>query len=99
MPTALSQEKREWWREKLQQQKASGLSIKRWCEENQVSGPKFFYWKERLFPNAIERSLFTEVKEKKSGVSLEWRGVSVQLGADFDPSTLKRFLATLVEMT
>lgn len=35
---------------------SSGLSVKRWCKENHVSSPSFYYWKKRLEKKQSETS-------------------------------------------
>ncbi|MGB4588963.1 MAG: hypothetical protein WBI17_06980 [Clostridiaceae bacterium] len=32
------------WREIIREQEKSGISIRKWCENHQVSAPSFFYW-------------------------------------------------------
>jgi hypothetical protein len=53
MPISPSAEKRLEWETKLRQQKESGLSVDRWCRENQVTSTSFYYWKERLYPKPL----------------------------------------------
>ncbi len=48
MPTPASFQKREEWEEKIRQQKESGQSIMKWCEENNISYHTLNYWRERL---------------------------------------------------
>ena len=43
MPISPSPEKRLEWETKLRQQKESGLSVDRWCRENQVTSTAFYY--------------------------------------------------------
>jgi hypothetical protein len=43
MPISPSAEKRLEWETKLRQQKESGLSVDRWCRENQVTSTSFYY--------------------------------------------------------
>lgn len=47
---------------------SSGLSVKRWCKENHVSSPSFYYWKKRLEKKQSETSeetmpVFVEVTQ------------------------------------
>ena len=100
MPTPSSETKRLAWEEKIRLRRESGLSIERWCRENQVSPHTFHYWKDRLFPKVIlNRSCFTELADARaSGISIECQGILIHLDKHFEPSTLKRFLAVLKEM-
>ena len=36
------------WQESIKKQKASGLSIKDFCEQNRLNGPSFYVWRKRL---------------------------------------------------
>jgi hypothetical protein len=88
------------WRQRILQQQASGLSIIRWCEQNQVSYNTFTYWKRRLWqPVPINRTAFLEIKEKspQSGIHLESGGIKVHLEKDFDAATLAKVLGALKE--
>lgn len=96
---AASPEKRLEWEEKIQQQRKSGLSIERWCRENQTVVCQFHYWKARLFPK-IDRSSFIELPDTKDvGISVEYDGVHIHLDKNFDASTLKRCLAVMKEVS
>ena len=53
----LQQAKLNDWASRFADQKASGLSIKEWCSQNNMSQHKYFYWKRILKENAIEQAL------------------------------------------
>jgi hypothetical protein len=94
-----SKEVRERWKEKIQQQIASGLSIRRWCLNNQEDTHHFYYWKGRLFPSTLKRSSFKELPEKKSAdLLLEYGKLRIHLDRDFDTATVKRLLTLLQEI-
>ncbi|MBQ2923371.1 MAG: hypothetical protein IJE60_09890 [Tyzzerella sp.] len=38
----------ELWRNRLEQQLSSGLSIKKWCEQNHISERGFYKWRKRI---------------------------------------------------
>ena len=44
----MDEEKAMLWQQRIQECLSSGLSVKRWCKENHVSSPTFYYWKNRL---------------------------------------------------
>ena len=101
MPTVASQEKRSMWEQKIRLQQQSGLSIERWCRENQISPHTFHYWKDRLFPKTVlTHSSFIELSDGKgTGIIIEHQGVRIHLDRHFEPETLKRCLAALKEIT
>ena len=89
-------ELRRIWEERIQNQKASGLTIKCWCQEYQISPYSFFYWKRRIFPKTLSRGSFIEIADSKdTGIAIEIDGVCIHLEKHFDPSTLKRCLEVL----
>lgn len=53
----LRQAKLNEWAVRFSDQKASGLTVKEWCRQNNLSQDKFFYWKRLLKENAIEQAL------------------------------------------
>jgi hypothetical protein len=44
--------KAELWRRRLEDQRASGLSIRVWCKANHASEPSFYFWRRRLTPKS-----------------------------------------------
>lgn len=97
MPRQLSLEKQSEWKEKILQQRQSGLSIQRWCDENQIQAHVFYYWRDKLFPQAsLSRSSFKELSDSKTiGIIIEYREFRIHLDKQFDASTLKRCLQAL----
>lgn len=100
MPKLSSAEKQKSWEEKILQQRQSGLSVQRWCQEHQINPHTFQYWKEKLFPKAtLSRSSFAELSSSPFiGIILECQGVHIHLDKHFDPSTLKHCLQVLKEI-
>ena len=100
MPIPSSPEKRLEWETRLRQQKESGLSIERWCRENQITSTAFHYWKDRLFPKpSITQSSFTELTEAKdAAITIEYRGFRIHVERTFDSIALKRCLSLLREV-
>lgn len=89
-------ELRQTWEERIQKQKASGLTIQHWCRDNQIPLHLFYNWKRRLFPKTLSRGCFIEIAEAKDvGITIEMKGISVRLEKHFDAATLKRCLETL----
>jgi hypothetical protein len=93
-----SQETQQVWRERITQQQHSGLSVKGWCQENQVAACQFHYWKNKLTAKQIDSTVFTElVDDKKVGITIEYEGMRIHLDPNFDAITLKRCLSVLKE--
>ena len=98
MPISSSTKKLE-WENRLFQQKESGLSIERWCRENQIASNLFHYWKTKLYPKSINRSCFTELtEEKNTGLKIEYQGFFIHIDRHVDSVALKRCLSLLREI-
>ena len=39
------------WEERIEDQKASGKSIRYWCQENSLRESRFYYWRKKLQPS------------------------------------------------
>lgn len=97
MEISSSPEKIAEWNQKIRLQKESGLSIERWCRDNQISSGLFHYWKTRLLPKTpLDRSSFVEALDpKKTGITLEYKDILIHLDKHFDPHILQQCLAAL----
>lgn len=95
MPKPLSEDKQLEWKNRIEQQRQSGLSIDKWCLQNQIQPHTFHYWKEKLFPKKpLQKNSFTELNIKRSDpISLQARGISVRIGGDCDPILRKQIFA------
>jgi hypothetical protein len=100
MPAANEKLKNE-WKNRFEQWRASGKTIKAWCEEQKISLHVFYYWRTKFksVPNIAQSSSnpFIEVTDRKvdSGLSLQWYGIVVCLSKNFDEKTLARLLQIL----
>ena len=97
MPKPISAEKKIEWEAKIRQQRESGLSVDRWCRQNQVTLCSFHYWKNRLRPKTeLTRACFTELPvDQGTGISIEYQGMRILIDKSFDPSTLRSCLTAL----
>lgn len=70
MPQSNS-ENRLKWKQFIQQQEKSGLSVPKFCIANDLKAHQFIYYKSILFPPKSKKSSFTELKPKVEEQSLE----------------------------
>ncbi len=97
MPVATSEEKKLEWKTRVENQRQSGLSIEKWCLQNQVSPHVFHYWKDKLFPKQLQKSNFAEMPMQRStAISLQVSGLHVRIGSDC-PLQLRKDLFALFE--
>ena len=45
------------WAARVSEQKASGLTIRQWCEQNNISIHKYNYWKHQLKEQVVDQML------------------------------------------
>ena len=100
MSKFLSEDKKLKWKSLIEEQRQSGLSIKKWCQQKNLIPNTFYYWKDRLFPGGLQTSSFVELKAKRQDeVSLQTRGLFIRLGSDCDPDLRKQLFALFAEAT
>lgn len=93
--------RRQKWEAAVNEWQASGLSIKKWCKERNISDSTFQYWKERVLSDkAPHRSRFIELpQEKASRIEMECAGVKVYIDDQFDEHTLVKCLQALKKVS
>ena len=100
MPKAISPEKQRKWESLIEQQRGSGLSIEKWCLQNQIHAYVFHYWKDKLYPKSLSRSSFTKLGSKQNGsISLECPGLYVRLGSDCSATLRKQIFNLFMGMS
>jgi hypothetical protein len=94
MAKLLTEELKQQWKDRINEQRSSSLSISLWCRQNEILVHNFFYWQSKLFPKTIDHSTFTEISEesKATEIIIEYKGFNIHLNQHFDPDTLKRCL-------
>lgn len=98
MPIPTSEEKQLEWKNLIERQRQSCLSIEKWCLQNQIRPHNFHYWKEKLFPKQLQKSNFTELNMKRpDALTLQARGVYIRMGSDCDPHLRKKLFALFAE--
>jgi len=99
MPIPASEEKKLEWKNLIELQRQSGLSIKKWCRQNQIVPHAFHYWKDKLFPRQLLKSSFSELNMKRPNtISLQARGLYVRMGSDCDSHLRKQLLDLFAEL-
>lgn len=98
MPSPSSESKKLEWTKLIEQQRQSGLSVEKWCLQNQIRPYTFRYWKEKLFSKPLQKTSFTELNVKRSdAVSLQAPGIYVRLGVDCNPNLRKQLFSLFAE--
>ena len=100
MSRSASSVMRSAWKERISDQRTSGLTIKQWCKNHRVSIQQFYYWKKRVTETNSERLSFVElVEEQKDGINIECGNLKIRLEKGFDAVTLRDCLSVLRKIT
>jgi hypothetical protein len=100
--------KERFWRRMMRQWGRSGLSIRAFCAEQQISEPNFYAWRRTIAQRDAEMPCFVPVQVVSEADSVATpEGSSLELvlsprrvlriGPGFDGPTLRRLLALLEE--
>lgn len=98
MPNPASEDKQLEWKNLIEQQRQSGLSIKKWCLQKQIRPSTFYYWKDKFFFKQLKKSNFAEVNIKRpEAISLQAHGLCIRIGSECDPRLRKQLFALFSE--
>lgn len=93
--------RRDNWKKKIEAWQASGKTITVWCQENKISYVSFLSWRKRLgysFKGQQQKTPFVELPEDRQAtetIELLFKGITLRLSNQFDPSALLRCLDVL----
>ncbi len=99
-----SGERERFWRELVEGQEHSGVSIRRWRQRHAVSEPSFYFWRRELaarsrYQGAGAQLVPVEVSPSPAGrfdLEIELPGrVMVRVGRGCDPELLRQTLSLL----
>lgn len=100
MAKPASEDKKLEWKNLIEQQRQSGLSVEKWCRQFQIPPYTFRYWKEKLFSKLFQKTSFTELNMKRPGaISLQAPGIYIRIGSDCDLNLRKQLFALLAEVS
>lgn len=100
MPIPASEEKQLEWKNLIEQQRQSTLSVKKWCQQNQIRHSTFQYWKEKLCPKHLHKNSFAELNTKhRNTISLEAQGLYVRMDSDCDSHLRKQLFAIFAALS
>ena len=92
----------ECWGERIAKQERSGMSVHRFCEEQGLTEQSFYLWRKRLRKQQPMRFALVETgparQQRARELDLELvlaTGERLRIGADVDPTALRRVLAAL----
>lgn len=89
--------RRQEWKIAVEEWQASGLSIREWCQRQDIADSTFHYWK-KLFSSVSKPSrpsFFELFEEKKSRIEMELGGIKIYAESGFDENLLVHCLKVL----
>jgi hypothetical protein len=97
-----TEKREEYWRERVAACERSGLSVKQFCEQQQITEQSFYVWRKRLRNQPPMRFALVETGVAHPQISTELglellltTGERLRIGADVNPTTLRRVLEAL----
>ena len=89
------------WEPRVAGFRASGLSARKWCEQNEISEHKLRYWVSRLSewpqPVAWARVEVADSRTLPSSISINIGVASIEVRRGFDPDLLLEVLNVVTE--
>jgi hypothetical protein len=107
MTTEITTEKTnpaDYWSAKLEECKASGMTKKAFCAQNQIKIWEFYHWNKIL--SGKQSNKFVKIKKKPAHSSFQSlngydimlaEGLRIRVAEGFNPATLKQLIRTLRE--
>jgi len=95
------EERSAYWRERIAEQVRSGMSVQQFCREKGITEQSFYVWRKRLRKQEPARFALVETQPARQHApktELELvlvTGERLCIGADVDPSLLRRVLEAL----
>ncbi|MGH8312322.1 MAG: IS66 family insertion sequence element accessory protein TnpA [Candidatus Acidiferrales bacterium] len=90
------------WRERIAAQERSGLSVKQFCEQQQITEQRFYVWRKRLREREPVRFALVETgpgqrPAAEAGLELVLaRGERLRIGTSVDAALLRTVLEVLL---
>ena len=96
------------WKQRIEEQKNSGMGICEWCESKQLSKDAYYYWRkkiQRVSSSPTDRTSFVKLpiaKEEanlreKTGLTLQWKEFTLSVTESSSLPLLKELMKGLVE--
>ena len=101
----MDEEKVTLWKQRMTSFQSSGLSIKKWCRENHIAPPTFYYWRSRLENEIVttNQPTFVEVKQiektilatQSHNVAMSWKELHFEIASKEEADLAAYFIRQL----
>jgi len=91
----MNKESSKLWKKRIEDQRASGLKVNAWCEENNLSKHAYYYWKKQIttmeqkIPEAPPTPVFVELQQAKpqeadscENLEISWHDLKFSIGSN-----------------
>jgi hypothetical protein len=100
---ARDEQKERQWRHWIAEWRASGLSVRAFCDRRRLATPRFYHWRRVLERRAAEKAAFVPVQVVADAVPAQTSalevlltdGRTVRVAPGFDAATLRQLLTVL----
>ncbi len=95
------------WEKRIKDYEDSGLTIKVWCESNQIKEHQFLYWRKKLNSKQekpspslvpIDLNQTSKLINTDTAVKINVGSISLEVKKGFSPSLLKEVMKVLMEV-
>ena len=87
------------WREVIETQKNSGLSIADYCRTRDIRTNVFYAWRRRIQKRQMDKQGFIELRSSVSGpdtgIRIGFGNLCIEVQRNFDPMTFRAVVACL----
>ena len=100
----MDEEKVSLWKQRMTSFQSSRLSIKKWCRENHIASPTFYYCRSRLENETVtEQPTFVEVKPIEQtieatqvhNVAMSWKELHFEIASKEEADLAAYFIRQL----
>ena len=101
----MDEEKVTLWKQRMTSFQSSGLSIQKWCRENHIAPPTFYYWRSRLENEIVttNQPTFVEVKQiektivatQSHNVAMSWKELHFEITSKEEADLAAYFIRQL----
>lgn len=98
-----AEQRKDMWRQRLEQLKASNMTQKDWCRENGIPQTTLRYWIRRLKDEAPKDPAWIQLQTKRPeaaaerNITISCNGVKMIINADADPLLCRRLIRVMTD--
>ena len=93
------------WTERIAECRSSGMSVRTWCRENEISEKTYYYWQRRLYQQMISAAQGVDFAEIPRGIQtgqstgaaakISLSGATIEVYPEADTQMIQVILETM----